>query len=129
MESTIRNEISQDISATIDTNQFIRITYTQLLGAVATFVGLEVILFQTGIAQALAPIMSSNWLIVLGGFMILGWITGYFTNRQGSITMQYLQMGVTILLQAIIFIPLMFYAVYFSDPSVLSNAVLVTCLL
>jgi len=126
METTTIHEAYQGQDTAIREQEFLRRTYTHLLGAVAAFVGLEVVLFQTGVAQALAPVMASNWLIVLGGFMLLGWLSNYFTKNQGSTLMQYVQMGVTILLQGLIFIPLLVYAVYFSDPSVLSNAVLVT---
>jgi len=105
---------------------FLRLTYFHLLGAVAAFVGLEFILFQTGIAQALAPIMLSNWLIVIGGFMVLGFVTSYFTRRESSVQMQYIEMAITIALQAVIFIPLLVYAIYLSDISVLSSALTVT---
>ena len=110
----------------MDQTTFLRKTYFHLMGAVAAFVGLEVVFFKTGIALALAPIMTSNWLIVIGGFMLLGWLTGYFAHKRSSPSMQYLEMGVSVLLQAVIFIPLLVYAVRFSDASVLSSAVAVT---
>lgn len=109
-----------------DEVSFLRQTYTHLLGAVAAFVLVEVLLFQSGIAQALAPVMASNWLVVLGGFMLLGWLSSYFTRGNASLSTQYFQMGVTILLQAIIFIPLLVYAIYFSDASVLPSALAVS---
>jgi len=112
-----------------DEGAFLRKTYLHLLGAVAAFVGLEFVLFQTGIAQALAPIMISNWLIVIGGFMVLGFVTSYFTRRESSPSMQYVEMAITIALQAVIFIPLLVYAVYFSDVSVLSSALTVTLII
>jgi FtsH-binding integral membrane protein len=112
--------------ATVDEQTFLRKTYFHLLGAVAAFVGLEFILFQTGIAQALAPVMLSNWLIVIGGFMVLGFVTSYFTRRESSPQMQYIEMAITIALQALIFIPLLVYAVYYTDISVLSSALTVT---
>lgn len=109
-----------------DETTFLRQTYLHLLGAVGAFVLLEVILFQTGIAQALAPVMAGNWLIVLGGFMVLGWLSSYFTRGNASVETQYMQMAVTITLQAFIFIPLLAYAVYFSDATVLPTALAVT---
>lgn len=112
-----------------DEASFLRQTYLNLLGAVAAFVALEVVFFTTGIAQALAPVMASNWLIVLGGFMLLGWLTSYFAGQRVSIGAQYLQLGVTILLQALVFIPLLYVAVYAVGPSVLSSAASVTLLI
>ena len=119
----------QSASAQVSEQDFLRSTYQHLMGAVIVFVGLEIFFFQSGIAAMLAPAMVSNWLIVLGGFMLLGWLTGYFANKQSSLSMQYVEMGVTILLQALITIPLLVYAVYYSDSSVLSNAVLVTLII
>lgn len=128
--STIETKPASSIATgEVSEQAFLRKTYFHLLGAIAAFVALEVVFFQTGIALALAPIMLSNWLIVIGGFMVLGFVTSYFTNRRSSPSMQYVEMGVTILLQSIIFIPLLVYAVLFSDPSVLSSAVMVTLII
>lgn len=117
---------TQTHTNTVDETTFLRTTYLHLLGAIAVFIAVETFFFVSGIAAALAPLMASNWLIVLGGFMLLGWLTRTFTHKRSSPAMQYLEMGITILLQALIFIPLLAYAVYMSDPSVLSNAVLAT---
>jgi hypothetical protein len=113
----------------IDQTAFLRKTYHNLLGAIVAFIAVEIVLFQTGIAYALAPIMTSNWLIVIGGFMILGWLSNYITRKQSSPTMQYVEMGATIVLQAFIFIPLLVYAIVYSDISVLSSAVSVTLII
>lgn len=116
-------------STAVTEQTFLRQTYFHLLGAVMAFVALEVALFQSGIALLLAPVMASNWLIVLGGFMVLGWLTSYFARGDASIAVQYVQLAVTIVLQALIFIPLLVYAVYMSDVSVLSSAVTVTLII
>jgi FtsH-binding integral membrane protein len=116
-------------STEINEAAFLRKTYMHLLGAVGAFVFLEYVLFQTGIAQAIAPIMISNWLIVIGGFMILGFVTSYFTRRESSTQMQYVEMAITITLQSVIFIPLLVYAVYVTDASVLSSALTITLII
>ncbi len=120
--------IEQSTDSITDEN-FLRSTYNHLLGAVVAFIALEYILFASGVAAVLAPIMTSNWLFVLGGFMLLGWVTSYFTNKRTDISGQYIQMAVTVALQALIFIPLLAYAVYYTDPSLLTNAVLVTLII
>ena len=109
-----------------DQQTFLRKTYGHLFGAVIAFIALEYVLFTSGIALALAPIMTSNWLIVIGGFMLLGFITSYFAGRASTPGMQYVEMGVTILLQSLIFIPLLVVAIYFTDISVLQNAAMIT---
>jgi hypothetical protein len=121
--------IQESSYAAIDEQTFLRRVYFRLLGAIAVFVALEAFFFASGIAAALAPLMASNWLVVLGGFMLLGWLTSSFTRKRSTPSMQYVEMGVTILLQGLIFIPLLAYAVYMSDPSVLSNAVLATLII
>tara|TARA_B100000745_G_scaffold295494_1_gene239638 strand:- start:340 stop:1029 length:690 start_codon:yes stop_codon:yes gene_type:complete len=125
MESFTQS-IQQDAYVTVDEQTFLRRVYFRLLGAIAAFIALEAFFFASGIAAALAPIMVNNWLIVLGGFMLLGWLTSSFTRKSSTPAMQYVHMGMTILLQGLIFIPLLAYAIYFSDASVLSNAVLAT---
>lgn len=119
---------SMQTSATTEMSEqsFLRQTYFNLLGAIGAFVALEVFFFQSGIAAAVAPIMASNWLIVLGGFMLLGWLSSYFTRSDAAVSTQYLQLGITVVLQAVIFIPLLVVAVAYSDPSVLTNAVMVS---
>lgn len=123
---TMNSPTYEQTFATVDEQTFLRRVYFNLLGAIGAFVALEAFFFMSGIAAALAPIMVSNWLFVLGGFMLLGWLTSSFTRKQSTPSMQYVEMGVTILLQGLIFIPLLAYAIYFSDASVLSNAVLAT---
>ena len=105
---------------------FLRATYSHLFGAVVAFIALEYVIFATGIAAALTPMMTSNWLIVIGGFMLLGFVTRYFTRRASTPEMQYLEMAVTITLQAVIFIPLLYFAVYYTDSSVLANAAMIS---
>ena len=123
---TNTNTVDASVSTTLDQESFLRATYGHLLGAVVAFVGVEYLLFASGIASALAPVMASNWLIVIGGFMLLGFVTSYFTRRASTPGMQYLEMAVTIVLQSVIFIPLLAYAVYFTDGSVLASAAWIT---
>jgi len=114
------------VPTAFDQGTFLRQTYGHLIGAVVAFIGLQYMFITTGISAALAPLMTSNWLIVIGGFMVLGFITSYFTRKASTPEVQYLEMGVTILLQSLLFIPLMYFAVAFSDASVLSNAAMIT---
>ncbi|HWK88938.1 MAG TPA: hypothetical protein VNP72_03060, partial [Longimicrobium sp.] len=55
--------------------QFIRRTYGHLLAAILGFTAIEVVLFQTGAAlQIFVAVMQFSWLMILGGFMLLGWL-------------------------------------------------------
>ncbi|NEN93802.1 MAG: permease [Okeania sp. SIO3H1] len=114
------------VVGTFDQQTFLRQTYGHLVGAIAAFIVTEYLLFVTGVAAALIPIMTSNWLWVIGGFMVLGYLTSYFANKNSSPSMQYVELSVTVLLQAVIFLPLMAFAVFYSDTSVLTNAAMIT---
>lgn len=96
---------------------FIRKTYLHLAAAILAFIGLEVVLFQTGIAQAVAGTMLGggfSWLIVLGLFMGVSFLANWWANSQTSKAMQYLGLGLYVVAEAIIFIPLLFMAAYYS---------------
>jgi len=115
-----------------DRQQFIQKTYLHLAGAVALFTGLEIILFVTGAADAIASLIFAlpfSWFAVLGGFMLLGWLARQMASRTGSIQTQYMGLGLYVLGQALIFVPLLFIAVNFTSPEVLPSAAILTGLL
>lgn len=115
-----------------DRQQFIQKTYLHLAGAIALFIGLEIILFITPAAEAIFSLISGlpfSWLAVLGGFMLLGWLARQMATRTGSIQTQYLGLGLYILGEAIIFVPLLFIAVNYTSPEVLPSAAILTGLL
>ncbi len=111
---------------------FIRRTYTHLAGAVAAFVVLEYLLLNSPFAPALVEFIFSSrymWLMILGGFMGAGWLARAMIAGAKTRSMQYAGLTVYIVAEAIIFIPLLYIAVYFSSPAVLPNAVLITAML
>lgn len=115
-----------------DRQQFIQKTYLHLAGAIALFIGLEIILFITPAAEAIFSLISGlpfSWLAVLGGFMLLGWLARQMATRTGSIQTQYLGLGLYVLGEAIIFVPLLFIAVNYTSPEVLPSAAILTGLL
>src|SRR5687767_13160998 len=76
---------------------FIRKTYLHLAAAILAFIGLEVVLFSTGVAQNIAVTLFSigrwSWFIVLGLFMGVAFLANWWANSQTSKTMQYLGLG------------------------------------
>jgi len=90
---------------------FIVRTYSLLTAAVLLFVGLEVWFFSTGIANAImAAVASVSWLLILGGFMLLSWMATFFASPRLSKPVQYLGLGLYVLGQAIITVPLLILA-------------------
>ena len=126
MQDTTYVEDAQSMPSITSRMDFLQKTYNHLLGAVVAFVALEVFLFKSGIALAIGGVLASNWLITLGGFILVSWIASRFAQKTESLPMQYLGLGLFIVAEAIIFTPLLLVAVYFSDPSVLTNAIFTT---
>jgi FtsH-binding integral membrane protein len=90
---------------------FITKTYLHLFGAIGVFTLIEVFLFQTGLAYAIAKaLLGTSWLLVLGGFVVVSWLAtrAAFTSR--SLGAQYLALAGFILAEAIIFVPLLVLA-------------------
>lgn len=90
---------------------FIRNTYLHLAGAIAAFIGLEVFLFGSGMAQDIAYTMLGgrwSWFLVLLAFMGVSMLANWWANSQTSKAMQYLGLGLYTVAEAIIFVPLLF---------------------
>src|SRR5215472_15335588 len=108
--------------------RFVARTYNHLFGAVIAFILIEVALFKSGIAESMAMAMlSTSWLLILGGFVVLSWIARYAAHRALSMPMQYVALAVYVVGEAIIFVPLLFIADT-RAPGVITSAALVTFL-
>lgn len=111
---------------------FIRRTYAHLAGAVAVFVGLEAILLKSALAPAMMNFISANrygWLMILGAFILAGWMGRSMASNARTITTQYLGLGFYVVAEAIIFVPILYIATSYSSPSVLPTAATLTGLL
>ena len=107
---------------------FIARTYNHLFAAIACFAIIEIVLFKTGIAQPMAQAMlSTSWLLVLGGFVVLSWIASSVANRATSLPAQYMALAAYVVGEAIIFVPMLYLADSFA-PGAISCAALVTFL-
>ncbi|NJP08098.1 MAG: permease [Leptolyngbyaceae cyanobacterium RU_5_1] len=112
--------------------KFIQKTYLHLAGAVGAFILVEFFLFQTGIAAALTEFVAASrfsWLLILGAFMLLGWLARGLAARADSTSTQYAGLGIYVVLEALIFAPILYIAAYFSDPSVIPTAAILTLLM
>ncbi|HBR58813.1 MAG TPA: permease [Blastocatellia bacterium] len=107
--------------------QFIRKTYLLLAAAIAAFIGVEVILFSTPAAGMIATVIfsggSMGWLLVLALFMGISFLANRWAVSEVSNLTQYLGLGIFILAEAVIFVPLLFIAAYYAtDPFVILKA-------
>jgi len=107
---------------------FIRRTYAHLALAVMAFIAVEWMLLQLPIAGAMARAMTGgfSWLIVLAAFMGVSWLAERWAQSDTSPQMQYLGLGLYVVAQAIIFLPLLYVAANFSDPTVIPMAGMIT---
>lgn len=113
--------------------EFIKRTYTHLAGAVGAFVVVEFLFFQLGIAELLANVFLGGgrfgWLALLGGFALLGYLASNMAAKADDVNAQYTGLGLYVVGEAIIFAPLLYVAAYFSDPSVIPTAGVITLFL
>ena len=90
---------------------FITRTYTHLMASIVLFTLFEVWLFTSGLAEPLASLLlSGSWLIVLGAFMIVGWMATHFAHSAESQGAQYAALGGYIVAEGIILAPLLYLA-------------------
>jgi len=112
---------------------FIKRTYVHLAGAIGIFAILETILIQSGVANSFMGVLAGSkwsWLIVLGVFMLVSTVANNWAHSGVSREKQYMGLGLFIIAEAIIFMPLIFMALM-RDPSgtLLQNAAVVTAAL
>lgn len=108
--------------------RFITRTYNHLFGAIVAFAAIEFALFQSGLAEPIARVMlSTNWLLILGGFMVASWLATRTAHNSTSRPAQYAALGGYVLAQAILFVPMLFIANHYA-PGTISSAGLVTML-
>lgn len=116
-----------------DRQEFIKKTYTHLAGAVAAFVVVEFILFQTGIAGGITNFIYQNrfgWFMILGGFSLLGWLSRSLVAKADEVNTQYAGLGLYIVGEALIFAPILYIATYYTnDPNLLPMATILTLLM
>jgi len=110
-----------------DRANFIWKCYAHVVGAILAFAAIEVYFFQSGIAAAIAQPMLSNWWMVLGAFILVGMGATHVAHRIESKNAQYAAFAVFIVMEALIFAPLLFVA-YAMEPGIIDSAAGVTIL-
>ena len=110
-----------------DRSTFIWRTYAHVVGAIVAFAAVSVYLFQSGISAAIAAPMMENWWLVLGAFMLGGWGASHVAHRIESKQAQYAALGGFVVLEALIFAPLLYVAAAIA-PEVIESAAAVTLL-
>jgi FtsH-binding integral membrane protein len=111
---------------------FIRRTYLHLAGAVGAFVIIEILLLRSALPGLMLGFIQQNrygWLMILGGFILGGWMARSLAASAASVQLQYLGLGLYVFFEAVIFVPLLYLAAFYSSPDVLPTAAILTGLL
>jgi FtsH-binding integral membrane protein len=118
-------------AAADERSTFIQRTYLHLAGAIGLFVALETAIFtlvpDETLSQVLGLMMGGrfSWLVVLGAFMLVSYVAQTWATSDASKAMQYAGLGLYVVAQAIIFVPLLLIANRFA-PNVIPIAGLLT---
>ena len=118
-------------SSSVERAAFIRRTYAHLAVAILGFIGVEYYLVHSPFGAKLASSMTSgmSWLVVLAVFMGVSYIANRLAMSDSSQQMQYLGLGLFVIAEAIIFLPLLYIATYYAGPGLIPTAGLMTLLL
>ena len=110
---------------------FIRKTYGHLAIALLAFTGIEYYLVNAPFAQKLALSMTQgmSWLVVIGLFMGVGYLADKLARSNNSEQTQYLGLGLFVVAEAIVFLPLLYIANFYGGEGVIQTAGIMTLLL
>jgi FtsH-binding integral membrane protein len=107
---------------------FITRTYTHLVGGILGFILVEFALFDSGLAADIFRFMIGfNWFLILGAFMLTGWLATRTAQTSSSLGMQYFAYAAYVVAEALIFVPLLYLA-NMKAPGTIDSATLVTSL-
>jgi FtsH-binding integral membrane protein len=106
---------------------FFRKTYTHVALAILLFIVLESVLLKMVPAEFIASMMGGQyvWLFILGLF----WLGSSLSNKlvfHPNRDRQYLGLGIFIILEAIIFLPMISIAIMYSGTEMITQAALIT---
>jgi FtsH-binding integral membrane protein len=92
---------------------FIRRTYAHLAGAILAFIGVEALLLQVVPEQTVFQFFFGtplSWLFVLGAFIGASYLAQMWARSETSVGMQYFGLGLYVVAEAVIFLPIMIVA-------------------
>src|ERR1700728_3148302 len=108
--------------------QFITRTYTHVVGGILGFILVELALFESGLAGQIASFMLGfNWFLILGAFMLVGWLATRTAQTSTSLGMQYFSYAAYVVAEALIFVPLLYIADR-KAPGAIDSSTLITAL-
>lgn len=113
-----------------DRASFLVKVYQHLALAVAAFVGIETILFVTGVAEGIHNFLARSgggaWLLILGGFMVVNWFASQSVNKLDNPAAQYGGLFGIAGAQSLIFAPFLYQVFEYNGAGTVASAAAVT---
>jgi hypothetical protein len=108
---------------------FIRRTYGHLAGAILAFIAIETLLLNT-FGPQVEPLIREMagskglWLVILLGFMGVSYLANYWASSDQSPGLQYAGLGLYVVAEAVLFLPLLYIAKHFYPDAIFTAGVL-----
>ncbi len=125
----MKNMPMEGFMSNVNTREsFIRKTYTYLALSILAFAVLEYFFLISGVSQTILElIIKTGWLPFLGAFMLLSWLATSIANNASSKMSQHLGLAFYIILEALIFAPIILLALLKTgDAQILLHAAALT---
>jgi FtsH-binding integral membrane protein len=116
-------------AAASDRATFIRRTYAHLAGAILAFMGIEAVLLNTVPHDAIMQFFFASrfsWLFVLLAFFVASWLAQTWAQSDSAPGVQYLGLGLYVVAEAVIFLPILVIAAHMVDKTVIPTAGILT---
>jgi len=113
--SYVREESLGIARAQSERAAFIRRTYGHLAGAILAFTALEMVLLKIPHIDRFIFGMAGNglvWLLVVGAFIGVSWLANAWAMSGASRGLQYAGLGLYVVAEAVIFLPLLYLATF-----------------
>ncbi|MBL8809777.1 MAG: US12 family protein [Planctomycetaceae bacterium] len=108
-----------------DRLSFIRRVYTHVFGALALMVGIEFLLFKTGLAFTLFQMIGQAWILAIFAFMAITWVAERMAFSQASTAVQYAGLGMFVAVQSVLAAPIIAIAAA-KNPDLIGQAAFLT---
>jgi FtsH-binding integral membrane protein len=107
---------------------FIRRTYGHLALALLAFGLLETALVQLVPIDVIGSMLASrgSWLLVMVAFMGVAWVADFWARSSTSVGMQYLGLGLYVVAEALVFLPILSIAANFYPDDIIPKAGILT---
>lgn len=114
-------------STDVEKASFYKKTYLHVALSILAFIGVETILLKIVPVELIAAMFAQRyiWLLIIGVFWLASFLANKWSLSQSRST-QYFGLGFYILLEAVIFLPLIYIAMLYSGPKVIFQAATLT---